>query len=1467
MADPWILYVFIAIGYVFKVGFFVANVPVWLATSLLPLLVTTNRKVYCHSILLVFLRFLLSLILFIGWFSPLILSTILLSLFRSKIETWILVLLYPLIPLIVYTTGAIWCKKWKEAIFGKPKDIDDRHLVYSVFTCLLDPILLILSIFNTISLIRIHSLFSQISDDVKKSKEVNGPYSNWRLIIISVFGEVVLSICSIPFLLLLVASVHGIPMCIHFCRQILIYDPSVNVLDDVFLSSFSQFVVHWFMIIAVVVTFPGLIISPHRLILFILDVRNKQYSGKNVKFGELTSSQISDKFTFNPTSDSDKESYRDFFFGNYFYHALNGYKDFPVLVCGFFVLFSWRCYHFIKFFFYSREKSTATENRTWVYRQFILLMADILVFPCTFITTVTVYRLFWTLKISNKSDDFFGFHKCMVISSFLIVFDFLIAPLAVINLFSWNFFRILSCFREFRQDLSKCRSSSVYYELNFGFYSSVISLFFSLLFDIITVVICVPPILSTIYRIYITIMEVKTSGKNWRAVLWSTVARILAEIPFIIMGIVVLCTWRSVSLVYQLFFPPKVDIQESTTVDCTPSAPDFSTQSIQDANFFNNNSVSISASQRCFFAFNHFRLLFLDVLVFPFIFLITLTAFRLPMVVSDAREKVGYKCKYLNGWMGWHLPTLRHFFALIFDLPFIIVGLPVILSWRRKSLLKRVATCPTPMKARLAVLVELLFFVLDIPAFILIFFVFITRWRWESMKMAMAEGKYAGISSQTSGNVMEMGNNFSPPIVDDERNLGLGTGLGINSRWHSCVYHESWLWLIDILIFFLSLPLRISCWRGALFRQIYDDEDLTESQRNLLIAKQFALLLFDLPVLLITIVTCIIAPWRISTLIEDIKQTSLKEGIHSPLLRQFYEAVVDFPHVFILLPLTLWRLPVTVFRAFYDDLYCLTASRRRVLVWKEVGLMFCDLLCFPLFVVVFACPWRYFFVYKEIKKYKKGDSEHKIVVFEFIYTLMDIPLLPILLVSLWRLPFFLSRLIDTNMSGVARRKSMFRILWLVLIDCLVIPPLILTLASWRCVEVVRGVVDGVKKVLNVMQSGQENEIPVLEVNPNLAPSSVLSSSSPALTTSDGGIQIVITDMKADQSIDSHFSTQTGKYHNQDVDIDYASLNIHHNILIVLLKYLYDILLITELLFSFCSLLSLARIFIILKAIYFKKLKKIDTYHHAHSSIIQQINENSGQNYPTYCEACMYLSRNLDAPTKFSSKISRMCYYTGCKSAADSFEYSNLENQSKMIAPFLVDTDIIQVLEVGIHISIHNLFAKSFIYFIHLILLPFKFISLLLHLCCFFLFPVISFISTHLPNFVSKFLDFVSSYSRKNFRFYSMEFVLFWNFIGLVFLVYYFISWILSILIDVVFYISTFGAVFGFKSVNSNLETMSKFKMIVIFALNFLYLASIISVILTGFYLSSIIHFSIFFAFILVLYFRYCYSFQKNSCYS
>ncbi|KAL0236561.1 hypothetical protein GEMRC1_003143 [Eukaryota sp. GEM-RC1] len=1254
---PWILYLFVAIAYLIRGVFFVLALPSLLVSyCLLPKLKDVD-SVEPSNVPKILVRFLIAMCCIVGFFSPVLLAASVYIFIPSIAGTSLGVSLIVL-PLASPFLGRCFCQKWITSLFNKEQSesepsTSDAYL--GLFLALSDPFMLILILVNTFLLLRLRALVQRLN--------VSPSNKHWRSDVLLTLVEFPLVFLCIPLVFLLFITVLKFNVSLFFG---LFEVHKEGSFFDFFLMLVGLVVQVLVGIGLIVFSCISHVIAPHRIPILL-------QSASSLK------------------QELDDEPFFDLFVKVFVASSIEGWLDLPAIIVSIPVLFSWRSPSFISnCFFKEIPKNTpiALFRRGLAFTFFINLILDILVFPFTVLNLVTIYRFPRLLRISNKSDCF---HAAMVHGFFYLVADILIFPLTVFCLLTWKSLSVFNQWKICREKFQFSTSLTDLSDAEQTFGGFVIINFFTVFFDVITAVCGCIVIIPTVYRITTTVLILKRNVTRWNTVVWKQIFTIFMEIPIIAMGALVCVTWRSFSLLYQLFVPTQSKYHQN---ELTSDYRELDSDQPSLCSY-------VAAKQRYSFVISHFFHLFIDILSFPSLLFVTLTVYRLPIVFKTAAETHGDSARYFGGWLGWHLPSLKQSFSSILDLPFIILGLPAILSWRRKALFERVTEAPTSMKARLAILLELYYFFLDLPAFFLIALVFITRWRWPEMVLAIAEGKCA-----------------VEQIDSDERSVKF------TSRFHSCVYHEAFLWFTDIIIFFFSIPLKLSCWRGVLVREIFLEEgEMTEGERKVLIAKQFGLLLLDLPMLFTLILTCVVAPWRIMPLIRDIKATTLRQGIHSPVIRQFYEAMLDLPHVYLLFPLCLWRIPVTVKRGLYDDKFAMSASSRRVLVWKQVSYMFMDIVAIPPFVFCCIFPWRWPFLFKAVKTYERGTSEHKLALLEFSYCLMDFPVVIVGLVSVTRWPFFFTRLISTEMSGYDRRKSIFRLFGLTLCDLLHLPFGLIVLVTWRSFS--------------------------------------------------AGIQIskVFTDISTTCSL---LSTKDTAF------IDYSVSRIYKIIIYGFSRIFYDVILFVECLLTLPVFLSWNQLLSILKA-FFVQYKPEIKRGHCHTTEIFKLFIYDPIPI-SFCPRC-----NLNSYDVFTK-----------------FTFVHADSVGNGVSPYIIDSNVAKILELGLERSIHFHLWDSLCKFVDIVLIPLKVVSLLLTLITTVAMNLLinskPFIFGH---FFNRYYRFCLEYFRFHLTFYSMERVFFISISVVILIVMQLVIAFMSFIFTIAFFICTFGLAFKAKSIVQN----------------------------------------------------------------
>ncbi|KAL0219094.1 hypothetical protein P9112_004747 [Eukaryota sp. TZLM1-RC] len=1296
--DPWIIYVFIGIAWLIKLVAFVLCLPLFFVLDhITRVLSHTFKSTGPFNLPVILLRFVLCLFGLGCFIFPGLVSFLLLFNWGFHLNAVIVGSLSSM--LLTYSIG-FTLRNWRYKLFSS-QQCPDVLACYT--TALLDPLLFPVSLFPLLSVFRTGGLLHRLSNSKKHHPE--DYHIEWRFVCLLTFIEVPIAILSIPFILVL--SVTIVRFSPTLITSLFIVPPSSSYFSW-FAELVSECLSVVFGLLLFLISTVFHLVLPHRI--FIL------------------SKQI-------PSIPKDK--FLDNLVGFMLSNSLQGLVDVPCIIASIPVLFSWRSpvfvYKCLKWRDGHGQSMSIDERRKTSLVSFAQLFFDILVLPFTIINFVTIYRIpriFSSFQFSQNS--YWTFHFSMIYGFFNFILDVILIPFVLINLLSWKRSELISFWKKIRIDYHSSSLGKLN-SLEFSFFCFALASFFYFLVDVFIAFLGVLFIIPTMYRIPITFSLLKSSV-NWHDAILSQVGKIIVEIPFILMGFVVILTWRSVSLIYQVFSRPKVYYIET---DDTPSAPDLN--QVPNQSKLIDTSPKSSFERRCY-VFDHFIRIFTDVILLPFFLFLFLTVFRLPKVFYEAYGKVGDKCNYFGGLQGLFIPIISNFFKLLLDFPFILFGFPVLISWRRKSLFDRINKAPSAMWARFSVFIELYYLILDLPAFLLIVLVFVTRWRWGGMKMAMAEGNCVAIDEDT-----------------DERNVKF------TSRWHSCVYHEAFLWLVDIIIFVFSLPLRLSCWRRTLYTEIYLNEELTEGEKKVLVAKEFGKLCLDLPVLIVLVMSFILSPWRIPTLIRDIQETTLKEGIHSPIVRQFYEGLIDLPHVVLLLPLCLWRIPVTIYRGLYDEKFGMSAQSRRVLVWKELSYMFMDIFCLPLGLALVFLPWRWPFIFKTAKSYQQGLSEHKLVLLEFIYGLMDIPLVLLGLICIFRYYCLITRLVDTNTSGFIRRKAIFRLIYLTPLDVFCFALSIVLLITWKSFKYV-------KKVFEICRYLNQYS-------------------------------------KATSRDKNYF------YHVFDA----KTLQIHSVCVKTFVRFIYELIMIIELIISTLSLLSIPQVITVIKSFFLQFNPLLIKHHHFHTTKFSKI---PFANFLEPNQCCALCTPNSDV-TIHSIGVS----FTNRK------EFFNSDD----IGPFLIDDKVSEVLMSGLESYIHYLFLQSLINFLELILIPFKLIGFILGPFIQLLLKLMSKIPYYYLLGGDEFFQDLSKFIRLRFVFASMELVFFTEVLVSATSLFCLISSMLSFLFDLFLIIGSFG--FVFKSPNYQERTydeIGKAFAFFIIILNFIYFVLCFSILSIGF---------------------------------
>eukprot|EP00027_Filamoeba_sp_ATCC50430_P013731 CAMPEP_0168577694 /NCGR_PEP_ID=MMETSP0413-20121227/20924_1 /TAXON_ID=136452 /ORGANISM="Filamoeba nolandi, Strain NC-AS-23-1" /LENGTH=1164 /DNA_ID=CAMNT_0008611467 /DNA_START=761 /DNA_END=4255 /DNA_ORIENTATION=- len=344
---------------------------------------------------------------------------------------------------------------------------------------------------------------------------------------------------------------------------------------------------------------------------------------------------------------------------------------------------------------------------------------------------------------------------------------------------------------------------------------------------------------------------------------------------------------------------------------------------------------------------------------------------------------------------------LKQFGKICIDLPFIFMGFFVtVLIWRAFFMWKDIVSATNTREKRKFALYHfgMLFVdIIDLPFVLMAILMFITGWR--------APHLWKNINREDSRNQIRL-----------------------------FVISQFGWWLLDIPTLVLAFIVLLSIYRAknlvTNLREYFKNYSAKQNPASNLPAHN------DDPALAA----------------ENPKPKDLEWSWHMVVFKELALLMLDLPFP-ILTVLTLWRMPWLI-RGLIKQAE--SARERRVMVLSYLWKVAKDIPCAALFLLMVITVWRIPSIYDMYKKYQKGDDEHRTFLKLFIEWLIDIPFVVMgILVILWfyRFPFMIRALFkecETDESKNRRADKERRALVAQYFGICLLDILIFILGVWIC---------------------------------------------------------------------------------------------------------------------------------------------------------------------------------------------------------------------------------------------------------------------------------------------------------------------------------------------------------------------------------------------------------------------------------
>ncbi|KAL6046203.1 hypothetical protein QOT17_022324 [Balamuthia mandrillaris] len=442
-------------------------------------------------------------------------------------------------------------------------------------------------------------------------------------------------------------------------------------------------------------------------------------------------------------------------------------------------------------------------------------------------------------------------------------------------------------------------------------------------------------------------------------------------------------------------------------------------------------------------------------------FVVIVTAWHAPSLLRKLKEKQGWEK---------HSLIFRHLLALLIDIPFILCTLfAALFFWRIPTLYSQFSQCKSNRDKRKVATVQARLALLDIPAFILGFVVFLTLWKALKLLRSIHQIRTASSSSSSSNETDKKKLEKQQTTLKQSRKKSKRgsqqkeepensaiTSFCEGSAIHRAIFRQFILLLLDLPLLVFAVGVTLCPWRGLFLHRLLRVMDGYWRRRRALI-KQFALLFLDVPAFVCFVL--LLCSWRGPSTCALLVRTFRKEksrqtkqrreaeaaidqvddkdeddkikekkkmdkesrleailslALHEVIFKEFIELVVDWFYVLLAI-LLLWRLPFLVRRFIVQKADITCAEQRRKLVWHQLAETIQDIPYLPLFLLSLVAVWRWRGLYTKWRQVSDSDSAKRALLWA-TSTLIVKDIAALLLVVVlcvigpWRIPVLLRQL-------------------------------------------------------------------------------------------------------------------------------------------------------------------------------------------------------------------------------------------------------------------------------------------------------------------------------------------------------------------------------------------------------------------------------------------------------------------------
>ncbi|GAM26096.1 hypothetical protein SAMD00019534_092710 [Acytostelium subglobosum LB1] len=564
----------------------------------------------------------------------------------------------------------------------------------------------------------------------------------------------------------------------------------------------------------------------------------------------------------------------------------------------------------------TRKKKTV---RKQLYTHMALILPDLLCLPLLLIEMLFFWR-FKSLRTHahNKSVVFsFQLRFLIVLEFFKLFWDFFVIMCSILLLLVP--YRIPIAFR-------KARASKTMDDAMLKIMKQVLWA----LLDLLVILLYVLFIVSTLYRIYISIKKIKgqtrASDRRWKV--FEQIGLVFLDLFMLFCSLFIVITVYRIPITYR-----KLRLDNA-----------------------NNFQITI---------IKQWLKLMRDI---PFIVMgmfVTLLVWRAFFMWRDIGAERRHSRK--------RLMAAKHFgmlFVDILDLPFVLCSLVILVTvWRSYFFIVEFPTGVSRWRQRAYVMKTFLKLIMDIPTAIGFLILMATVYRArDTIRMlktariftaerptskSSSSGAELEISAPSSTNSsvqsMEMG--------DPEDNPAPTTTLATAAlSCHLIIGKQFFLLIVDIPFPLLML---LTLWRlPIVIRRMgeLDDPDRKYAQRRLLILRYLLFVLLDL-LCLIPVLFILLTMWRIPSFIKMVKEYKRGDNEHRDIAKLFQKTLMDLPFVLlgIMTLIFPWR-GVNLIKAVYRE--SKSDYEARMLALQYFAVLFIDMLCFLCMIFICLGPWR-----------------------------------------------------------------------------------------------------------------------------------------------------------------------------------------------------------------------------------------------------------------------------------------------------------------------------------------------------------------------------------------------------------------------------------------------------------------------------------------------------------------------------